>query len=385
MGYEITDEQRDTYRQTSARSRRRKVLAQEGGHLAPVHSINEPRFAPMDLMPRLAPCGLRSLSLFSGGGGLDLGFDLAGFAHAASFEILQIGGATLSENRPDWRVFAGSAGDVTKVDWTRLDADDIHVIHGGPPCQPFSVAGHRRGRGDHRDMWPEFVRAVQTLRPDAFVAENVPGLIQAKFAPYVEQAIMRPLGNYRIRKFVLNAADFGVPQMRQRVFFVGFAAPQVAARFIPPQPTHSFAGPDLFALPPCIRVREALGLPDIGFDDLCPTLRSGFTGPRKTTGVINSKASLERWAQLEIWPHGVAASRLEAHRFPPENGHFRLAVQDCALIQGFPDTWHFAGAVYQVLGQIGNSVAPPIAYRVAAAVREALLGCSDAIHDGAQS
>lgn len=373
MGYQITDAQRDLYRQTSARSRARKALAQAGADLKPIHPINNPRFDPTELMPQRSPSRLCALSLFSGGGGLDLGLERAGFAHVCSYDILDICGETLSANRPAWPVCRGSNGDVTGVDWTKMH-QGIDLVHGGPPCQPFSVAGRQRGRNDERDMWPQFIRAVHALGPSAFIAENVPGLVQSRFADYVTESILQPLGDYRIRRFVLNAADFGVPQNRRRVFFVGFASAAAAERFHQPAPTHGPPEPDLFAPPAATGARWALGLPDIGFDEPAPTLRSGFTGPRKTTGVINSKASLERWTRLQIWPHGVAVSREAAHRFPPENGHFRLSVQDCALLQGFPADWRFSGAVYQVLGQIGNSVAPPVAYQVACAVRAALAG-----------
>ena len=78
------------------------------------------------------------------------------------------------------------------------------------------------------------------------------------------------------------------------------------------------------------------------------------------------------WEELQIWPNGVQKSREEAIRFPPENGHFRLSVQDCALLQGFPNDWVFHGATYQILGQIGNSVCPPVGYAIAKSVSEAL-------------
>ena len=123
---------------------------------------------------------------------------------------------------------------------------------------------------------------------------------------------------------------------------------------------------------PCMGVREALGLNGIGFDALAPTLRSGFTGPRNSTSVLNSVAGQRAWQELQIWPNGVAANREQASRFVVANGHFRLSVQDCAIIQGFPESWHFAGSVYKILGQIGNSVAPPVAYRVACALFDAL-------------
>lgn len=210
MAYRITDAQRDAYRQTSARSRQRKEQALLGSGLTPRHSINTPTFDPAALMPQLPAGSLRALSLFSGGGGLDLGFERAGFLHAESWELLAICGDTFARNRPEWTIQAGPAGDVKGADWCRLRGA-VDVIHGGPPCQPFSVAGHGRGRLDERDMWPELVRAVNCIEPAAFVAENVPGLVQARFANYVEQAIIAPLRAYRIFRFVLNAADFGVP------------------------------------------------------------------------------------------------------------------------------------------------------------------------------
>jgi len=75
---------------------------------------------------------------------------------------------------------------------------------------------------------------------------------------------------------------------------------------------------------------------------------------------------------LQIWPNGVQSTRQKASAFPAKDDHFRLSVQDCGLLQGFPEEWRFAGAVYEVLGQIGNSVAPPVAYAVAKAVADAL-------------
>ncbi|HZQ37078.1 MAG TPA: DNA (cytosine-5-)-methyltransferase [Dehalococcoidia bacterium] len=388
MPYNITEEKRTQYRESSRASARAKSAALAGKGPKPVHPIYEPRLDPTLLMPALPANGLRSLSLFSGGGGLDLGFERAGYGHVASYDILDICGETLRLNRPTWQVLSGAAGDVTQVDWD-VYAGKVDLVHGGPPCQPFSVAGYQLGYGDRRNMWPEFVRAVLTIRPRAFVAENVPGLLAPKFSRYVSTAILQPLREYKITSFQLHAAAFGVPQSRQRVFFVGIRSTGGATDFRPPEATHSYdhllMGPSrqqydqiaLFdqapSLPRCMGVREALGLPAVGTDGLAPTLRSGFTGPRNSTSVLNSVASQRMWAELGIWPNGVAASRERASMFVAKDGHFRMSVQDCALIQGFPLDWIFAGGVYKTLGQIGNSVAPPMAYAVAKAVARALL------------
>ena len=120
-------------------------------------------------------------------------------------------------------------------------------------------------------------------------------------------------------------------------------------------------------------MREALGLPDIGIDTLCPTIRCAFTGKRHTTSILNSTASANNLAKVGIWGSGVGSDRKKAAIFPTKNGHFRLSVQDCAILQGFPESWKFQGAVYKVLGQIGNSVAPPVGYHVADSVSKALI------------
>jgi DNA (cytosine-5)-methyltransferase 1 len=378
-GWELTDEKREFFRQRSLRSRQAKLRALSG-ELAPSAPLHRPALDPARLMPALAPHLLPSLSLFSGGGGLDLGFERAGFRHVASFDTLEPAGATLRSNRPGWQVHSGADGDVRKIDWRRYRGE-LAVLHGGPPCQPFSVAGRQRGHDDARNMLPEFVRAVGDAEPLAFVCENVSALAGPKFAPYLREAFVAPLSRrYRVTTFKLSAHDFGVPQLRHRVFFVGFRRDEDARRFSPPAPTHRAdhlgsnptPAATLWPLAPTLGVRAALGLPDIGFDALAPTLRSTLTGPRHTTSINSSVSALRTWNKLGIWPNGVARSRAAAARFPTENGHLRLAVADCAVIQGFPSWWRFDGAVYMALGQIGNSVAPPVAYRVALAVARAL-------------
>lgn len=376
MPYDLTDEQRAKYRETSIRSQQRKqaLLRHITRHSAPATTFTN-RLDPCDLMPRLPANGLSCLSLFAGGGGLDLGFDRAGFEHESSFELLEICGETLRANRPAWSIRSGNAdGDVKKAAFSRFRGVDI--VHGGPPCQPFSTAGKQGGANDPRNLWPEFVDCILKTRPRAFVAENVPGLLDRKFEGFVGKHILGPLeASYTIIKFKLSAHDFGVPQARRRVFFVGFRSARDAASFEEPTPTHGDVDTLFGPVLPRNTARRSLGLTDIGFDVVAPTLRSGFTGPRKTTGVVNSKASLQIWNKLEIWPNGVQPSRGMAHAFTPENGHFRLAIEDCALLQGFPEDWQFRGAVYQALGQIGNSVCPPVAYVVARQVARAL-GCA---------
>ena len=387
----LSEDDRDVYRQRSAKSSLAKRNAERGEGGEPVHPLYSPRLDPNALMPQRDANGLRSLSLFSGGGGMDLGFDRAGYEHIASYELLSFAGETLKHNRPTWNVKSGPDGDVTKVDWKQYRGL-IDVIHGGPPCQPFSTAGHQAGKDDARDMFPEFVRAVLEITPLAFVAENVPGLSQGKFASYINDVIVKPLAKfYEIKTFFLSAASFGVPQNRRRMIFVGIHKSIKNRTFVPPTPTHSFGHfdnkllergrreavglfDDIDSIQRSMGVREALGLPETGFDALSPTLRCTLTGPRHTTSIISSVAAQKVWSQLDVWPNGVAATRSKAQHFVASNGHYRLSVPECALLQGFPETWQFNGAVYKALGQIGNSVAPPMAYAIGVAVADTLRG-----------
>lgn len=381
LDYKLTDQERQKYRESTIKSALAKREATEKGLIQ--REINSPRLNPDELMPRLKKNGLRALSLFSGGGGLDLGFERAGYKHVASFDILSICGETLRYNRPDWEVHDGAeSGDVNLINIDKY-IGKVDIVHGGPPCQPFSVAGQQAGENDERNMWGPFVNIVNEIQPSAFVAENVKGILDRKFQEFVEKFILSPLSDYHIHSFTLNCAGFGVPQKRERVFFVGFRCKDAYQKYRKPEYTHDFSHlpkrnkidqSNLFdnLLPKCLGVREALGLDDIGRDALCPTIRSAFTGKRNTTSILNSTAAARNLEEIEVWGSGVAADREKAAIFPTQNGHFRLSVQDCAILQGFPETWKFEGAVYKVLGQIGNSVSPPVAYHVAKTVKEAL-------------
>lgn len=374
-GWVLSDEERARFREISLASMEAKQRALTGECTALKHPIPNPRLDPAALMPQLSRNNLRALSLFSGGGGLDIGFDRAGYEHVASYELLSFAGDLLRKARPNWTVYSGADGDVTCVDW-RHYSGTIDVLHGGPPCQPFSHAGNRLGADDVRDMIPEFVRAVRSVRPRAFVCENVAGLTTKKFQSYIEDVLIEPISkDYVVSSFHLEASDFGVPQRRRRVFFVGFKEANDAKRFEPPLPTHSWGGESLGAgnLQRTMGARASLGLVEIGYDALAPTLRSGLTGPRHTTSVVNSTTASKQWAQLGIWPNGVASTRQAASQFVAKNGDFRLSIADCMVLQGFPLDWPFEPPVYKALGLIGNSVSPPMGYAVAVAVAKALV------------
>lgn len=372
---DLTRAERERFRQIAWRSRNRAVQALRG-ELDALHPVNTPLLKPLQLMPRLPASSLRALSLFSGGGGLDLGFDRAGYVHVASFELMSEAGRTLKRNRPDWDVRSGDQqGNVWHVRWKDW-RNQVDVLHAGPPCQPFSHAGRQRGALDPRDCWPITVQAIKAVQPLAFVAENVAALDTAKFENYVREVITEPLESSRprwwIHRLLVRAWDYGVPQVRRRVMFVGFRSKAAWQAFEAPPATHYWGEP-VAGLRRTMGVREALGLPSDEYEDaLAPTIRSGIGGPRNTTSILNGTSGQRIWASLGLWPNGVAATRQAASAFPADNGHFRLSVSDVALIQGFPESWRFGSAVYQALGEIGNAVPPPMGYHVARAVRQAI-------------
>ncbi|MBW0151998.1 MAG: DNA cytosine methyltransferase, partial [Phenylobacterium sp.] len=175
---------------------------------------------------------LTALDLFCGAGGLSVGLHAAGFETVGAVEIGADAAATYRAAFPRTELLQA---DVAGVDFGRWRGVDL--LAGGPPCQPFSTGGLRRGRDDARDFLPEFVRAVLQAQPRVFLMENVPGL--AAFGEYLHDTMLPLMGTYRISgPHIVNAADYGVPQSRRRMIIIGcredrdfrFPDPNLAAR-----------------------------------------------------------------------------------------------------------------------------------------------------------
>lgn len=215
---------------------------------------------------------MQSIELFAGAGGLGMGLCESGFEPVKVIEWDRWCCDTIRENRrqkngPISHWPEPIEGDVRDVDFRPLEGK-VDLVSGGPPCQPFSLGGKHRAHADHRDMWSEAVRAVRETRPPAFVFENVKGLTRATFATYLAYIIHqltypdltrtvdedwlshlsrleshhtagRETGlKYNVVSRVLNAADFGVPQRRERVVFVGFRD-DLGIEWSFPKKTHS--------------------------------------------------------------------------------------------------------------------------------------------------
>ena len=188
---------------------------------------------------------MKTLEIFSGAGGLANGLELSGFKHSAFVEFNRNACDSLSENFDPERVFFG---DIKDFDLDSLE--QIDIVAGGPPCQPFSLGGKHKANQDNRDMFPYAIRAIERLAPKAFVFENVKGLLRQTFSEYFEYIILRlsypdytskndsnwevhldELRNiskfgytgkkYDVKYKLINAADYGVPQTRERVVIVG--------------------------------------------------------------------------------------------------------------------------------------------------------------------
>jgi DNA (cytosine-5)-methyltransferase 1 len=187
-----------------------------------------------------------AISFFAGGGGMDAGFNLAGFDVKLAVEIDPSCCDTLRRNLKQTRIVNRdinklSSGEICEM--SGLKAGNIDCIFGGPPCQSFSLAGQRKGLDDERGLLVfRFIELVRELRPKTFVLENVKGMVNWQGGVVlreVENMLSEPLTTgekYKVQHSVLNAADFGVPQSRERVFIVG-SLMKSTYRF--PEPTHA--------------------------------------------------------------------------------------------------------------------------------------------------
>lgn len=381
----------------------------------------------------------RSVELFSGAGGLALGLEKAGWHHEAVIEHDEHACSTIHMNESlghplakEWRLFPQ---DVRKIKYSEV-ASNVDMVAGGPPCQPFSLGGKHRAFQDQRDMFPEAVRAVRELQPKCFLFENVKGLLRQSFASYFHYVVLQltyPLCprrpdelwqshlsrlerlhtsggktelSYRVVYRLLDAADYGVPQHRHRVFIVGFRS-DLGREWSFPEPTHSLdrllweqwvvgtywdehkvskkAKPILldrlrprvhrlateFALfpPPgerCRTVRDALaGLPDPR-DKQHAFLNHEFRdGARAYPGHTGSMLD-EPSKALKAGDHGVPGG--ENMMVLPGGSCRYYTVRESARVQTFPDDYVISGSWTEAMRQIGNAVPVNLAVAVGESV-----------------
>ena len=327
----------------------------------------------------------RAIDLFSGAGGLSLGLNMAGWDVRVALEYDATAVETHRKNMPD---VLHICDDIRDVDLSSF-REKIDLVAGGPPCQPFSVSGKQLGSSDVRDMVPEFVRAVREIQPKAFLMENVSGLTSSRFLPYLEDRLseLESLG-YLVSWKVLNAADFGVPQNRKRLFVIG-TPKDVPFNF--PEPTHGPGLKNKYAT-----VTEALkGCPideinraKVAFAKNPILRKSPFAGmllngkgrPLNLKGpahTIPASAGGNRTHILD--PKGILTEYHKqllaggSPRLGEVPGCTRLTVRQSARLQTFPDWFEFLGSRNQRYSQIGNAVPPDFAAIVAAKLIRTLL------------
>lgn len=385
---------------------------------------------------------MRSVELFAGAGGLAIGMGNAGFDHAAVLEWDHDACETLRINQSReimaierWPVIEG---DATKFDYGNLSK--IEVISGGPPCQPFSLGGKHKGHRDNRDMFPEAVRAIRELQPKAFIFENVKGLLRRSFSSYFQYILLQMtypelvrrnnqdwqdhLGQlerhhtarrssngltYNVVFELLNAANFGVPQRRERVFIVGFRS-DLGIKWSFPKATHSQSAllhsqyikgdywerhrissrrrnrpsTELSARLEALRgcsptelgkpwstVRDAISdLPDPEKYPNNSVLNHRHNpGAKQYPGHTGSPFD-EPSKTLKAGDHGVPGGENMLRREDESVRYF--TVREAARIQTFPDDYIFFGAWTEAMRQLGNAVPVKLAETVASSVRRAL-------------
>lgn len=304
-----------------------------------------------------------SVEICAGAGEAALGIEQAGFEHLALIELDTAACATLRLNRPGWNVIEEDLRQFGGWPYVGID-----LLSGGVPCPPFSKAGLMQGLDDERDLFPEALRLVGVCKPRAVMLENVPGLMEAKFAEYRAFITGRldELG-YVANWRVLQAADFGVPQLRPRVLCVALQQP-LAPFFAWPTPTAA----RFVTVGAALRDLMASG----GWEGaaawaaraskVAPTL---VGGSKKHGGPdLGPTRARTAWATLGVDGLGLA------NEPPPPGftGSPKLTVPMAAIIQGFPPSWHFAGKKTSAYRQVGNAFPPPVARAVATAIRQAL-------------
>ncbi len=338
-----------------------------------------------------------AISVFSGAMGLDLGLEQAGFDLRFAADNMPAAVQTIRENRPYLPAFDGDVAQLTGkaiLERAGLNGEQIDLLAGGPPCQSFSTAGKRRGLDD-AEKGPlvfEFVRLVDEIKPTAFVMENVKGLLSASIKwrqlPYnnngkVVDELHGSLLRELLRKFrdvgysvdfcEVNAADYGVPQTRQRVFLIGYRD-QRPVTF--PKPTHSSAGG--IRVPKWNTLGTALkGLSDdtsecaifserkLKYLRMIPEGGNWRDLPLEIQQESMGRAFFAKGGRTGYWrrlsfsapsptiltePHNASTSLCHPTEDRP------LTVRECARVQTFPDEWNFAGKRADQYRLVGNAV-----------------------------
>lgn len=296
------------------------------------------------------------VSLFSGAGGLDLGFIMAGHTIVWANDLFHDAVATYRSNIGTHIV----EGDICKIPSENIPNCDIVI--GGFPCQGFSIANTGRHANDKRnELYLQLLRVIKDKQPLFFLAENVKGILSLDHG-LVFQNILNDFRNinYQVQYKLLNAADYGVPQRRERVIIVGVRN-DIDFHFEYPEPNHSRNGVN--GLTKWVSVREAIQhFPNPDDPNDIPNhtyskyklLFNGYMGKRRLDPELPSPT---------ITARGDDKGGVVVH--PHYNGIRRMTGRELAAIQTFPDNFIFQGNNSSVYRQIGNAVPPLLSVQIA--------------------
>jgi DNA (cytosine-5)-methyltransferase 1 len=322
--------------------------------------------------------GIPFVSLFAGCGGMDLGFEAAGFKHRAAVEINPLFASTIKTNRPNWKVLAPPthSGDVSRLYETASALQEIAslktpfegVFVGGPPCQPFSIAANQRfsKSGDdfkrtgfqhaNGNLLFNYTDLIEMFLPKAFLIENVPGLIDVDSGEQIALAIkrLRHVGYFITEPLIINAADYAVPQNRFRMFLIGIRG---GSQFVPPLKANTSA-----AVGPALRFSRNMmnHQPHEHKAESILRYMDLDLGERDQLGRVDRLDP--RYPSKTIIAGGTkGGGRSHLHPYIPRT----LTVRECARIQTFPDDYVFNGPIARQFTQVGNAVPPILAAQIA--------------------
>lgn len=312
---------------------------------------------------------LTCIEICAGAGGQALGLAMAGFIHVALVEYEEEYCAVLKENRPEWNVICADVHDFDGKPYKGVD-----LLAGGVPCPPFSIAGKQLGSADERDLFPEAIRLIGEICPRAVMLENVRGFLSKEFNDYRDYIFqeIRQLG-YTPQIKLLNASDYGVPQLRPRIVIVAIRNDQKGEFLYPeassvPAPTVGETLYDLMKVNGWVKAKQWAKTAN----SIAPTL---VGGSKKHGGPdLGPTRAKKAWAELGVDGYGIA-NDAPAEDF---DGLPRLTSKMLARIQGFPDIWTFGKKKTCACRMIGNAFPPPVAKAVGIKIRECLQNeCTD--------
>ncbi|MBQ6959777.1 MAG: DNA cytosine methyltransferase [Clostridia bacterium] len=306
---------------------------------------------------------LTCVEICAGAGGQALGLAKAGFTHVALIEYEADYCKVLKENRPEWNVICADIHDFDGRPFKGVD-----LLAGGVPCPPFSVAGKQLGQNDERDLFPEAIRLIKEIKPRAVMIENVRGFLDPSFEEY-RSSILKAIDGmgYCTKIELLNASDFGVPQLRPRVVIIGIKKDEQGVFEYPkgnPDKTLT-VGQTLYDLMSENGWNGAKRWAEQA-NRIAPTL---VGGSKKHGGPdLGPTRAKNAWAELGVDGHGIANEA----PFPDFEGMPKLTSRMMARIQGFPDTWIFGNKKTVACRMIGNAFPPPVAQAVGEKIKECL-------------